>query len=504
MPTNKKLVGIMLDHTTDPEEAAYLAYLLGNEVVTHSTQAFLPPAWVLAKQQDCAKVAVWAIEHCNNHDTLLAIAKTPAFIKRASVKRALGCSKYLSQAEFIAATTPKAKPIVVRTAQEIVDAQIVKLSSLHKNRQQPILKELEFLNDPAVLPATIDKAFMALCSAMDGSWAQKSYVLTKCGIQDRQFYFPAWEKGSLSVVDVFTGLDATQRENMSSVICTVMLWSITRDEYIKTTPALIEADVVELLMKIDPKRLVSVRNYNSALERVRPTFTDAALDLLMRRPKWRWLATYHSLNADQLASLVKLTPVVDRYQLLCLIQGKRTLAEVILNARISDKIDDSYYFIEVARALNGPGDPLWEKVLKYFSPEVVILYMLGRSTSNHKAIGLSVCELPNVDMIPTLLRVIDKVPSVVVADYVNDGFFRTDLSENTDYYCALIDQVPHALRCGIEVSDTYPKLAEHILRRLNSTGATPEMILEQVWINPDKTLNQLCAVLGAFTRSTAK
>jgi hypothetical protein len=484
MPTREQATGWMLSNTTVAEEAAKYADQLGNLMVGYEPRVAFPPKWVLAKQKASAKIAAYAVLHCNDVPTLNSLATSPSVTKRISVLEALHANKNLpakTKTAVLSMIKQHYNPSPLSTLTSITDAFTEAIATMS------CPDDLDAFDEPLmhlqVTPAVIDGLFNELVSTHP-IWAALSYIASKTGVTDMNTYHEFWTKGTVTPVEALAKLLGPDQHR----VLHDLLHLATDNYFTKLFDAKIDDDLVLLMMRsVDPS---TVKTSRGEPLYARPTFTDAATELLLGDRAWHNILWYQELNANQMKRLIADTPASRRVLLLGIAHEDHAIVEAILSSLPADAIIDDTAGVEaVLRTLEYRGDPLFELMLSHCSGYMVLDYLTGGWQIGRASV------LPSVDRIPELSARTKGIATTTVIEHLHTTLgFQYRPSRN--YQNAIIDHLPGALEYVL----TEKSHNEYVYERLSTTGASPELVLDQLVFASGSTLNNLCDVLSALVR----
>ena len=527
-PTDQ-VVKFMLENASTAEEVAHLAGLLPeSSLLNANPKVAFPPSWVLARQKDSVNLAVYAIRHCEDPDTLAACVP---MANRLSVLEALSESKYLSATARVAleAKTAKWKESAHKAFLKAIPARLAKLLDAFRGAYS--LGDINELLSNELVPASFVDELVDSLITRDYDAMLQSYMASSFGITDTPLYQAFWARSSRDPLVMFNGLSPEVRHRLS-----LKLVAMASDNYYSKIgsdliPADVTASIIEALAQ-EPDRIPEI---NRALHKVRHTYTDESIDpptaklvgegvrpidnglrktqgsersspysttnqlcrgridLILAKPELASLLTYQRLNPLQLSRLITQVDPARLEDLLVIVGESSALALMVYQAMPeSMEISDVPMTRLVLETMADASDPLLAEMINHASPSSLVDYITGRWHIRRRTIG------PTADQLPGLLaRLPQPLPDslrATLSSFVSGIKHNDPLS--SPYVKAYLDTVPGAASGALDSSPC----GSYVHQRLLSTGASADVILDQLTLAPTVSLNHLCEVLSAMAK----
>jgi len=491
------VVGFALRHTSDSAFAARLADQLGDQMIDFAPKVTFPAHWVLAKQKSNAKVAGYAVTHCDDPATLDAIE---AKAKRVTVREALACNPHLSsetQERMMkialatgdrgvrSALTRRQPPEPTVSAKERLDEMLLgpkedEYHPLRPQRRDTIFSLIGQL-DEQLRSEYVNKVYEALYNA-GYTWMVTDMVL-------RQYQALSLDSEYAELYDhltvkPFEALDALDPSQQAEIIKALVGRAVER---YRTGVLPLDTEVVKRLVVLAKPTEVIPRH----VYRTKNTwFTPEAVDALLESPEWGPLLYTHELSDEQAARLVKITPSHQRLELFDIVNESRERCEMVMNSLDDDaQIADTDIVETVLNTATDSTDPLLTELIDRLTGSPVSNYLAGRWEVKDQRV------LPDASRAADLVASCADVESTVRATMLELRRANPD----PDYTHALIETLPYALPYALDIDH----MADYVYTRLESTGADMEMAIDQLSLSLNVPLNKLCSTLRQLTALTA-
>jgi hypothetical protein len=475
----------MLTYTSDPAEAAAVADRLGHKMVDTTPGVPYPGEWVLLKQKSSVKVAAYAVTNCTDAEVLTKIGSTT---KHLTVLGALLGSTELSEtakdviSKRLAVLSSK-DPAVPKIS---IAQHFTELTTRIVNQHNECMLDLAGARlEPS--PQTVDDVLRTLVK-QGKFWAVSSYISSKAGSGNPRTF---WLTGSLGLTQA---LDLLPQSSHKAVLEEVLdkLFSDNYYDYesISDPQRVIDEELLtRIINKVSP-RFVSHLEFIDNSPGI--AFSDAAVTLLLKTEKWRPLLGAQVLSDEQLKQLIAVTPSDERVKLLRYVRESRSGLKMVLASLPSGtKLTEEVALYDSLDSLTSTRDPLLAQLVSLATPEMLLGYIVGDW-------GVSCSTaLPSIKQLPVLGQRVAQLPLGILLSRLGD---ISTYNHSLSYLRGLVNFIPGAY---YELLDREP-VAEYIYHKLHATGASSDLIVDQLRTAQHTTLTTLCEVLCAIGRLSTK
>lgn len=492
----------VLAHTTDPEVAARLVEVLGVKATEVKLSVALPAPWVKSKQKANARLAAFACANCDDPATLDEIASTTTRLKVMAAifdnPHALSSTKelLLTKEGF----PPAKRSSRAEYSKEVLDRVTASVNatlaaSTYTRKVDGVLEKV-FRADYRRLTLSLNRAGIP-SSAIDSLYATlykkaptetfTSVLLSHCGVESSLMFAPFWWKLSKPLEDLMSSVPAGV---LSSALETLLSY-ITSNGYNNTTSKRIPLAVTTAIMSsFDPGKVkmpVRSASYQKA------AFDDESFELLRLSTAWAPLLNYHSPTSRQIAALAGSTSPSGYLDLLSLYAGSPEAVEHLLPLLgPSQVISDPGLLRYILMSIPDDNSPLLGVLYEHVTEELLLGLVFGDWSVNQRYI------LPTPKEIPHIAARLGSPRLSLVATGLNRLMSHVMVVHYSprDYIDHIIDVVPGVAQCLLQDS----RYSSYIYQRLIATGASPQLIADQLALAPALALDDLCNTLAALAR----
>ena len=510
------LLAMVVVNSTNPEQIARYAELLGDQVTSAPTKVSIPAPWALAAQKRSVAQAAFAAANCHDEATLDKIARTT---RRVAVRSAIANNKNASSdtLRFLLTEAKASKnydlihdlkaalnhvPFEQRAAHYVLNAGRA-LGSDNAPEVQEFLADARTTDDEV-------RAIVSAALQSGHSWLLKEYVCDNLGWSERYLWeedLPRWTDRQIfgDPMDAFALLPkSTQRSILNDAIDDLVRAS-HRDETVQLLPARVTEQVMAHLR---PKNLLTKFYYDAAR-----IFDEESLDLLIADPAWHAIAVAHVLSDEQFKTLAAMntrpttlntsdTPT--RLLLFRHVGESRERLEYLLGLLGllgPEDVIDPHVTTSVAdlieNAVTDPKDPLITRLCAHASTDELQGYLLGKWVVSLSE-GETIRILPDLEDVPALSKKAfgeELSPwELVQAASTLETLYA--IAETRQHATAAIKHAPGLLNAAC----SRPGLSQVVFTELTASGAELELALLQLANNPDVALVDLCESLSRLAK----
>jgi hypothetical protein len=345
-----------------------------------------------------------------------------------------------------------------------------------------------------ITPQMIDRVVETLMDEQC-SWLALNFALSVCGLPDYRRSDEFWKRSTYSAVDVISMLDDTHQK----IVLAELLAYAVEGSYLEDPTLNIDAELTTMIMNsVSPKLLLGTTPGASP----RSIFTKEATELLLSDPAWHHILWHQTLSLDQLKRFSDLIDPYDTCHLLNFTSSDREAAEFVMKLIDEDVVLNTSQVGSLLACLNDTNDPLFQRLVAQANENDLLAYVLGtwRFAENGVAfIYPDVKDVPDLSArLETFARNQTEFFRHAVREYAefNTYFAITPMA----YRRAIVDWVP-GMYALVGKHQTFVDYTE---KRLATTGASPEMIADQLAGDPLVSLSRLVGILNAFNRATSR
>ena len=310
MPLTGNMLIFKLNSVTNPYEAAIIADQLGEIVRSATPRVTMPPDWVLENSKKRLDIARFAVTYCNDPATLAAVARSE---RRYGVLEALCANALLPATAFgliiqrsdaqrraiyehhrASAIENAEVPVRDDYAPDFVTSKATYEGNSSALQRRTLLHKV--LTQREEDPTLMDRLFVneARFDRTDLLSAFLNYTYTASSDPSADYPFSLATQSVNQVLDVYN--DLQQATALQSLVGALV--------HLREQAAPVSAAVVT---KIIEKATPPAQFADHAHERVQ-LFTREAVDLLVARPEWFTLLSYHELSDAQFNDAYENTP----------------------------------------------------------------------------------------------------------------------------------------------------------------------------------------------------
>ena len=380
--TSPRMILFELNHTTNPYRAAYLADQLGASVIASNPTVALPIDWVAEKATGAVDLAIFAINHCADPETLLALSRRE---RRITVLHALvaNLATPLVALEELQRRIPdRARElqraydnvrVVPPTDEERLAAYREKIPNVIGQSANDFSRSLYNITSlAAVAPNLLEELLRTQAESTSTSIAtlllRERYITASSNKE-------LWASITLSDVEVLDLYPASSRRKILRTLIQEVLQS-----HAPLVP--LSAELTRLVLSgVDPET-VGVPERDKFLAR----FSDQSVALIISDPRWHWLLSTQRLSDEQFAALTQkipqdLTTLPTAYypQLFKCLEGSLTRLQLVLTRLQEHPAGLAPTSISAAlRCLDVPNSEITNPLfMQYATPEVLPGFIAG-------------------------------------------------------------------------------------------------------------------------------
>lgn len=495
---NDAAIRFVLSHTTDPQAAAHLIDRLGVAATELTLRTHLPSSWVAQRQSSPAKIAAFAVANSNDPALLDEIARqtTRQKVMSAIYENPFVTSKtreYLNTRDGFPPASRKARGANAQTI-ELAQNFIDRVLSAGGPTDPVDINRLRQYLDRYSLPADmLDDLYDRLLPRYKTHELVFSVLASRIGAQRVVGYAPFWMNLPRSSTELLETVTIPERKELLHML----LDSAVYGAYRNLTPARIDLEMMGLFMSyLDPMAALTKTINRTNLRSYQKDLLDyEAFELVRLAPQWRQVLSFHCPTTREIHNLIdETTP--DKYMDLLSTYASvpAAVAELLPVLPATARITDYYETRYVLDSIGDSSSALIGHLIDHVSAESLLDFATGKWTMNLAPILPAISELPAIaERCAGLdLALIGSQLGTLARGYTSAYVPR-------GYLEVLVGIFPGVAQCLLND----PHHSDRIYERLNATGASPELIADQLSLAPAVSLDSLCKTLSALVRVSA-